>query len=217
MTDGFAVDPENDKRLAARVLRGERGAVEEFYLRFAPVIDAVARRFPREMRGDLIQDTWSKLLSRNFAVLRQWRATTPAAPLQRYLHTVALNAMRDAFRRRELLVPTDPAQLPEPEVVETDPFEDASRIEALELCAETAQSRLSEHQQILLRLRYAEALRHREIAERVGRAPRDIGTLLARAERNLLEEMLESCRDLIDEFGLTPVPPNRPVLGGAHA
>jgi DNA-directed RNA polymerase specialized sigma24 family protein len=69
-------------------------------------------------------------------------------------------------------------------------------------CIQGAIGRLSQIHGDIFRLRHFCGLRHQQIADQLGRSIGYVGGTLARAERNLVEEIREACADHLGDFGI---------------
>ena len=195
MPDPFDTNPAACERLLAKVLLGDNGAARALVSLLAPMIRRVAGRVaPPNLREDVIQEVWTHLWSNNSQVLQQWNHR---GPLVHYVAVVASNLMRDRLATRTIV--TEPIEdCPDP----PDPDDPARTVEVAELaeCLERAKGRLSQTHRELIHLRHELALKHREIATKLGRTIGYVGTTLARAERYLREEIMETCADHLGSF-----------------
>jgi RNA polymerase sigma factor (sigma-70 family) len=161
----------------------------------APIIRRVAGRIaPANVREDFIQEVWTHLWSNNCRVLQKWDRT---GPLVHYVAVVASNLMKDRLAKRTIV--TEPIDdCPDP----TDPDDPARTVEVRQLaeCLERAKARLSQMHRNLIHMRHELAMQHQEIANELGRTIGYVGTTLARAERYLREELMETCADYLGSF-----------------
>jgi RNA polymerase sigma factor (sigma-70 family) len=195
MPDPFDANPAVYEKLLAKVLLGDNGAARTLVSRLAPIIRRVATRFaPPDLGEDLIQEVWTHLWSGNCRVLQKWDRS---GPLVHYVAVVASNLMRDRLARRTIL--TEPIEdCPDP----PDSDDPARTVEVRQLaeCLEKAKGRLSQMHRDLIYMRHELALKHQEIATKLGTTIGYVGTTLARAERYLREEILETCADHLGSF-----------------
>ena len=195
MPDPFDTNPAAYEKLLAKVLLGDNGAARMLVSLLAPIIRRVAGRVaPPNLREDLIQEVWTHLWSNNCRVLQQWNRS---GPLVHYVAVVASNLMRDRLARRTIV--TEPIEdCPDP----PDPDDPARTVEVRQLaeCLERAKGRLSQMHRDLIHMRHELALKHQEIATKLGRTIGYVGTTLARAERYLREEIMETCADHLGSF-----------------
>jgi RNA polymerase sigma factor (sigma-70 family) len=195
MSDRFDTDPCADEGLVAKVLLGDQSAARALVSRFAPLIRrVVSRESPREFREDFIQEVWAHLWAQNCRALQRWDRHSP---LINYLAVVARNLVRDRMAVRR--VPTE-AMGNHPEPVDPDDPSHAIEVTQLMECLEKAKARLSQTHREIIRLRHELSLKHQEIAGKLGRSLGYVGTTLARAERYLRDEILESRGDHLGIF-----------------
>jgi RNA polymerase sigma factor (sigma-70 family) len=204
MSDRFETDPAFDEKLLAKVLLGDDGAARTLVDRLGPIIRRVVTGKARpEFREDLIQEVWAHLWSRNFRVLQHWDRS---GPLVNYVAVVALNLVKDRLARRTLV--TEPIKdcldpgLDDPVRTVPDPDDPVRTIEVKQLaeCLEKAKNRLSQTYRDLIYMRHDLDLEYKEIAAKLGRTIGYVGGTLARAERYLREEILETCADHLGSF-----------------
>jgi RNA polymerase sigma factor (sigma-70 family) len=204
MPDPFDTEPAVHERLLADVLLGNKGAERTLVSLLAPSIRCVAARFTLRdpnLREDLIQDVWEHLWKHNWRVLQLWDRR---GPLVHYVVVVASNRIKDRLTtsaeraRRQELPLEECCGLREPD--DSEQRHDAEELEQLVKCMERAKGRLSETYRELIRLRHDVGLKHHEIAKKLGRTLGYVGGTLARAERYLREELLETCADHLGMF-----------------
>jgi RNA polymerase sigma factor (sigma-70 family) len=87
-----------------------------------------------------------------------------------------------------------------PDLPDHDDPERALATKQLVECLARAKERLSHTHRQIIQLRHDLGLKHREIAERLGRTIGYVSGTLARAERHLREELLETCRDHLGSY-----------------
>jgi len=183
------------EELLAKVLLGDDGAARMLVSRLAPMIRRVAVRLaPTELTEDLIQEVWKHLWSNNCRVLQKWDRS---GPLAHYVAIVATNLMKDHLARRAIATQSidDCPDL-------QDPDDPARTVEVQQLaeCLEKAKARLSQTHREMIHMRHELAMKHQEIAIKLGRTIGYVGGTLARAERYLREEILETCADHLGSF-----------------
>jgi RNA polymerase sigma factor (sigma-70 family) len=195
MPDPFDTNPTTYEKLLAKVLLGDKGAGDELVNLLAPIIRGVAGRVaPPDLREDLIQEVWTHLWSDNCRVLQRWNRS---GPLVHYVAIVASNLMRDRLAKRTIVIEpiddySDPADPDDPETI--------AEVTQLAECVESAKGRLSKMHRDLIHMRHELALKHQEIATQLGKTIGYVGTTLARAERYLREEIIETCADHLGSF-----------------
>jgi RNA polymerase sigma factor (sigma-70 family) len=195
MPDPFDTSPATSEQILAKVLLGDTGAASMLVSLLAPMIRRVAGRVaPPNLREDLIQEVWTHIWSNNCRVLQRWDRR---GPLVHYVAVVASNIMRDRLAKRTIV--TEPIDdCPDP----PDPDDPARTVEVRQLaeCMERAKGRLSQMHRDLMHMRHELALKHQEIADQLGRTIGYVGATLARAERYLREEIMETCADHLGSF-----------------
>ena len=67
-------------------------------------------------------------------------------------------------------------------------------------CLERAKGRLSKMHRDLIHMRHELAFKHQEIAAKLGKTIGYVGSTLARAERYLREQIIETCADHLGSF-----------------
>jgi RNA polymerase sigma-70 factor (ECF subfamily) len=195
MPDPFEHDPAVYECVLAQVLMGDDDAARTLVDRLAPLIRRVVTRLaPHNRREDLIQEVWAHLWSRNCQVFQRWNRR---GPFVHYVAVVASNLVRD--RLATVSQPTLPIE-EAPEVPADDDPERELETRQLAECLERAKERLSQTHRHLIDLRHDLDLKHREIAERIGKSLGYVAATLARAERRLREEVWERCRDHLGSF-----------------
>jgi RNA polymerase sigma factor (sigma-70 family) len=118
--------------------------------------------------------------------------------LVHYVATVASNLMRDRLAKRAIVTQPIDDDCPD----HPDPDDPARTVEVAQLaeCLEKAKGRLSQMHRDLIHMRHELALKHQEIATQLGKTIGYVGTTLARAERYLREEIIETCADHLGSF-----------------
>jgi RNA polymerase sigma factor (sigma-70 family) len=201
MANPFDINPAATEKLLAKVLLGDSGANRTLADLLAPIIRRVAGGFalPIEVREDLIQEVWTHLLADNCRVLQKWDRR---GPLINYVVVVALNLMRDRLAKAKTrVIVTEPIEdCADP----ADPDDPARMVEVRQLaeCLEKAKDRLSMTHRDMIRMRHEFGFKHREIATKLGKSMGYVGATLARAERYLREEVMETCADHLGDFRL---------------
>lgn len=175
VTSGAAGQPPRDTALEDAFRRGDAEAVRQVYERFGGMILRVGRLALQHQQDaeDLVQQV----------LLRAWRGRSGFDPLRGSLRTWLLAICRrqiaDTFGtrtrgRRDLLAA---AAVADRDVV---PPVDQQIVERL--AAGTILERLSDEQQVVLRLAYYDGLTHLEIAEATGTP---LGTIKSHLRRGL--------------------------------
>lgn len=192
-----------DSALLASVLAGDAAAVNRLLADAEALARAHIRRtVPRSAHDDLVNTYLAHLWDGNWRRLRAWRAE---APLAHYLARIFTRCQIDYLRAlsTERQVTESLAQEPtviEPDLpAESDP-ERAIGVVQLRECLDKGINRVTPNQRELIRLRHDESLKHREIAEQLGRALGTIASNLAEAEQALLRRMLHECAELLDDM-----------------
>lgn len=191
MPSRFETEPSNDIKLVTDVLLGNEAAARMLVTRLAPIIRRVAGRYSSaSLREDLIQEVWGHLWSRNCHVLQQW---DQRGPLVHYIAVMASNRMRD---RAVALAGPHASPLDDvPDPPDPDDPHQTLEVQQLAHCLERAKARLSQTYREMIRLRHELGLKHREIADQLGKTLGYVSTTLARAERYLREELMTVCAD----------------------
>ena len=83
-----------------------------------------------------------------------------------------------------------------------DPDDPVLTVEVAQLaeCLERAKNRLSKVHRNLIHMRHELALKHQEIASKLGKTIGYVGATLARAERKLRDETVKTCADHLGSF-----------------
>ena len=193
----------NDLALIASVLAGEATAVNRLLAYAETLARAHLRRgVPRSAHDDLINDFLARLWDGNWRRLRAWRGE---APLAHYLARIFTRCQLDALRTLAAEQSAAQAMADEPLFTDLDATTDPGPERVLSMsqlrdCLDQGIDRVTPNQRELLRLRHEEALRHREIAERLGRALGTVASNLADAERALRRRMMGECAELLDDI-----------------
>jgi RNA polymerase sigma factor (sigma-70 family) len=159
------------------------------------MIRRVAGRLaPPGLREDLIQEVWKHLWSHNCRVLQKWDRS---GPLAHYIAIVASNLMRDRLARRAIVTQSIDDCL---DLHDTDDPGRTVEVRQLAECLERAKARLSQMHRDMIHMRHELAMKHQEIATKLGKTIGYVGSTLARAERYLRDEILETCADHLGSF-----------------
>jgi RNA polymerase sigma-70 factor (ECF subfamily) len=169
-----AADDDAERALRAAVLRGDEAAWKSLYERTFPPLWAYARARTgrREAAEEVVQEVWM------VAVRRIADFDPSRAPFEAWVKGIAANVLRNRFRAARR-APKEGSLQHEPVAAEPP-------------AAETGDERLSlaltelpwAYQQVL-RAKYAEHLSVAQIAERTGRTPKSVESLLSRAREAL--------------------------------
>lgn len=177
-----------DRRLAARVRRGERKAFERLVRRYLRPVHALIASFLPEPAD--VEDAAQETFLRALEGIDGYDPERPFAP---WLYQVARNVARaelDARSRRPA------ADLPDggPEADAPGPEEELDRAE-IRRRVQAAAGRLPERQRMAFRLVDVEGHTASEVAEMTGLAPGTVRSHLHHARRKLREEL----SDLLEE------------------
>jgi len=150
----------SDETLMAAYVAGDSGAHRELFERLAPVLLHIARRQLRDEAGaeDVVQRTF-------LAVHRARNDFRPGARVRPWVFTIAMNLVRDTFRRRK-------RQRESPLELDgrRDPSVDHDRLEAKQNAqlVHRALAALPRDQRVAIELHWLEELPFSEIAVIVG-------------------------------------------------
>lgn len=173
-------DTPDDSELNRRAQAGDTAAFDRLVELHTPRLYRVVRRMAsdRAEAEAVVQETW----------LRAWKALprwTARAPLFSWLGTIAVNAARDAWRRKS---PVDFADLADAEADQATeaagPEERLEHEQDLGLLAESVQQLRPEHRTVIA-LRYDAGLEYQEIAQAMGIPVNTVRTHLRRAKQQL--------------------------------
>jgi RNA polymerase sigma-70 factor, ECF subfamily len=152
-----------DEELVARCGRGDRRAMDELVSRYhGKLLDFVFRSLgDRETAADIAQSTFIRV----FQAAASYRAT---ASFKTWLYTVALNLVRDEFRRRGARVETISSDFDELSGQEIDSPELSvlDRMSSVEIW--TAVDKLRDDHRSAIILKFRQELTYDEIAEVMG-------------------------------------------------
>ncbi len=181
----LTVDAPHDVDLMAAIARGEVGAFEQFYGRYASVVLACCLRILRDRTEaeDVLEEVFWEIWSR-----RDRYDATRATPFS-YLLTLARSRALDRlrFRKRRAVVwletqDGDHSALATSSGDGADPFEDAAAIEQ-RVVLERALGELPARHRRAVEMNFYEGLSHREISEQLGDP---LGTVKTRIRQGLL-------------------------------
>ena len=163
---------DNDTALVGRARQGDKEAFEALYLRYRDRIFRLCVNLgaDREEAADLLQETF----------INAWKGLPKfagRAAFSTWLHRIAVNACRQALRRRKI----DP---PPPQRSAGDP---ASIVAVRAVIAS-----LRPNHRTVLALRYGEGLSYREIAESLDWPLGRVKATLHRARQAFKEEFCDS-------------------------
>ena len=167
---------EDDRRLVARILAGEAGAIEQFISEYRQFIYTILIRhlnLRREDADELFQQFLFHIWEDDYRRLRRWRG---GSRLTSYLARIARNLAHD-FRRN------DPLEIHEVRDVVFDDqrLTDLDRRQLME----RALSRLSHRDRELIRRRFYQDQSRSEIAEALRMTPDRVSVALSRAKARL--------------------------------
>ena len=178
----------DDRELAAACAAGDEGAWLELIRRHdRKVLHVLWQSGARSEIDDLRQEVWVRLLSRNGAALRGFRADHPGA-LRLFLGRVARSVAIDHGRSRR---PVDevPLELPDPAAGPDSTLRARRLVSALDRAV--SESEHPARDRDILRLHFEEGHTPTEIAEMgLGLSVRGVEAVLRRA-RDRLRELLE--------------------------
>ena len=168
----------SEQELIESAARGERGASQALYERYAPRVYAVVRRIAGD--GDVAEDAAQEAWIRAFRALPQFRGD---ARFSTWLHRIAVNSALQVLRGRGQMLedhPLPPEELPaEGETGPGDPLA-KRRLEA-------ALDRLPPGMRTVLVLHDVEGFTHVEIGERLGINPGTSKSQLFKARARMRE------------------------------
>jgi RNA polymerase sigma-70 factor (ECF subfamily) len=174
----MAID--DDRRLAARIIAGDTGAVEEFVSQYQPFIYAILVR-SLNLRPDEADEIFQRFLFHiwedEFRRLRDWKGKTKlSAYLAQIVRNLAHDYRRD-YRRQPPLERPDKPDIPAEERV-------IANIERRQMI-DRALSRLSDRDRYLIHQRFILEQSPSEIAATLGVTTNSVGVALSRARRRL--------------------------------
>lgn len=193
----------DDIALISSVLAGDATAVNQLLVHAEKLARThIKRNIPPSLHDDLVNGFLARLWDRNWRRLRAYRGDAPLAHyLSRIFTRCQIDLLRDliADERAAQTIADDPtAPLPDHQLDQGP--EHAVGVGQLRDCLDKGIDRVTPNQRELIRLRHEESLRHREIAQRVGRAMGTVASNLADAERALLRRMMGECAELLDDI-----------------
>lgn len=197
-------DPQDDRRLIDRILRGDRAAQEEFVHRFGGLIYAILRAngLSAEEKEDLFQQVFLRLWDQDHRRLRQWRGGG-GGKFSSFLGILVARLVYDhkrclsrrpplagqgTTRDRDRLPPDLPAPGPDPVTALCHHQQKAA--------IESALRQLSARDAELITLKHFREQSHREISNRLGMTPNHVKVALSRAEDRLRKGLYRSYPDL---------------------
>lgn len=187
------MDTQDDVSLAGRARNGDRVAFGELVRRHQ---DRVFRFLLRltESRDDAY-DLSQEAFLRAWLALPEWR---PEAKFATWLFGIARNAAIDLLRRRGVVEPVAPSDLPERPDMSSEPFARLDASQRLALLERALGALSPEHREILL-LREVEDLAYDEIAAALGVSEGTVKSRLARARAAVLKEFRRVAGESGDE------------------
>jgi len=176
------VDTQDDVSLAGRARDGDRRAFGELVRRHQDRVFRFLLRLTgsRDDAYDLAQE----------AFLRAWQALPgwrPEAKFATWLFGIARNAAIDLLRRRGVVEPVAPADVPERADTSSEPFARLDASQRLALLGRALAALSPEHREILL-LREVEDMAYNEIAAALGVGEGTVKSRLARARAAVMKE-----------------------------
>ena len=165
-----------DTSLVDALRKGDEGAFERLYARYAPMVHGLLlARVPRDEVDDLVQDVF-------FTALRKLDALRESAAFGGWLATIARNRAMDFHRTREETVDLSDEVIESKAAPRTEDDGEAAR--ALE-----AIRSLPEAYRETLILRLVEGMTGPEIADRTGLTPASVRVNLHRGMKMLREKL----------------------------
>jgi len=183
---------DDDLALVARCIDAEPGAWRQLVQRFAPTVQALARRYlrlhaylPDEAEiEDIVQEVFLALTRKDFRLLKNY---DPTYTFKTYLGVITRTQVHRSLRkRRPILGVPDDLELAAPE--EGTAVEGAERAEEKDVLMQALEE-LSERDAEILRLRFLRELDYKAIAEALRIPETSVGQTLFRAKNRLLERL----------------------------
>jgi RNA polymerase sigma-70 factor (ECF subfamily) len=166
------------RTIVALMIRGDGEAWDRFVGAYGPFVrQAIRARAPDEDRDEIYSQVLTRLVERDYALLRNFRWDCSLETYPSYLARSECHRVRRRWliaRARESI----PGAVPEAD----PPQESIDRVRC-------AIGGLPARDRLLLRLVFFEGMRYAEAAEALGVSPNSIGPLLGRALARLKEEL----------------------------
>jgi RNA polymerase sigma factor (sigma-70 family) len=186
----------SDLELVDRVVRGTRGAFDQFYQRHHRLIyHCIRARADAADVNDVFQSFFERLIERDYHILKMWQRGT-SLPI--YLSKVIRNFVIDfhrAKRKKEQgvggLAELEPLMSGQDETITTGIMLKELRRKGIE-----AWSKLEPRDKILVCCKFHRDLSNEDLAERLALSLGSLRTALSRAQARLLE----SLRSLVPEY-----------------
>ena len=190
-----AADP-TDLELVDRMVRGTRGAFDQFYQRHHRLIYHCIRvRADTADVNDLFQSFFERLIERDYHILKLWqRGTSLPIYLSKVIRNYVIDFHRSKRRREDTvggLAELEPLGPTQGESITTGIMLKELRTKGIE-----AWSKLEQRDRILVCDKFHRDLSNEDLAKRLGLTAGTLRTALSRAQSRLLE----SLRSLVPEY-----------------
>jgi RNA polymerase sigma factor (sigma-70 family) len=185
-----------DLELVDRVVRGMRGAFDQFYQRHHKLIyHCIRTRADTADVNDLFQSFFERLIDRDYHILKLWqRGTSLPIYLSKVIRNFVIDFHRSKRKREESvggLVELEPLGEAQGESITTGILMKELRSKGIE-----AWSKLETRDRILVCGKFHRDLSNEDLATRLGLPAGTLRTALSRAQARLLE----SLRSLVPEY-----------------
>jgi RNA polymerase sigma factor (sigma-70 family) len=185
-----------DLELVDRMVRGTRGAFDQFYQRHHRLIfHCIRTRADAADVNDLFQSFFERLIERDYHILKLWqRGTSLPIYLSKVIRNFVIDFHRSKRKREEGvggLTELEPLGSAEGETITTGIMLKELRKKGIE-----AWSKLEKRDRILVCGKFHRELSNEDLAERLGVTAGTLRTALSRAQARLLETL----RSLVPEY-----------------
>lgn len=186
----------SDLELVDRVVRGTRGAFDQFYQRHHRLVyHCIRSRADTADVNDLFQSFFERLIEHEFHILKLWqRGTSLPIYLSKVIRNFVIDFHRSKRRREEVvggLSELEALASGEDESITTKIMLKELRRKGIE-----AWSKLDDRDRILVCCKYHRDLSNEDLAARLALSAGTLRTALSRAQARLLE----SLRSLVPEY-----------------
>ena len=186
----------SDLELVDRVVRGTRGAFDQFYQRHHRLVyHCIRSRADAADVNDLFQSFFERLIERDYHILKLWqRGTSLPIYLSKVIRNFVIDFHRSKRRREEVvggLSELEALASGEDESITTKIMLKELRRKGIE-----AWSKLDDRDRILVCCKYHRDLSNEDLAARLALSAGTLRTALSRAQARLLE----SLRSLVPEY-----------------
>jgi RNA polymerase sigma-70 factor (ECF subfamily) len=183
---------DEDLALVGRCIQGEPGAWRQFVDRFAPTVQALARRYmrlhaylPDEAEvEDIVQEVFLALTRRDFRLLQNY---DPTYTFKTYLGVITRTQVHRTLRKKRPVLGV-PEDLEVAAPVEADAAEGAALTEEREVLMEALEN-LPARDAEILRLRFLREKDYKAIARALKIPEASVGQTLFRAKQRLLDRL----------------------------